>query len=312
VASHRLQWSELPAELRVEIERIVDGRVVRAVSGSGGYSPSFASRCQLDDGRAVFVKAVSPDQNPESPRMLRREIDVTRALPPTVPAPRLLDALDDDHWVVGVFECVGGRPPALPWCPRELDRVLAAVPQIGDAEVSDELRALVPRAEEDMERLFDKWALVSDAGLPAVDPWVAANLDALVALEAGWRAAVEGDALVHNDIRSDNVLIESSGRVVFVDWPHARIGAPWADVVWMLPSVVMEGGGEPDDVFERSGVVADAAEVDALVAAMAGFFVWQATQPDPPGLPTLRAFQRAQGAVTLAWLRSRLGDPEPQ
>jgi aminoglycoside phosphotransferase (APT) family kinase protein len=312
VASHRLQWSELPRELRGEIERAVDGRVVSAVSGRGGYSPSFASRCRLDDGRAVFVKAVSSDQNPDSPRMLRREIDVTRALPPTVPAPRLLDALDDDHWVVGVFEYVQGRPPAVPWNPRELDRVLAAMPQIGDAELSDELRALLPRAERDMEGLFDKWALISDVGPPSGDPWAVANLDALVALEAGWRAAVEGDALVHNDIRSDNVLFESSDRVVFVDWPHARIGAPWVDVVWMLPSVAMEGGGEPDDVLQQSGVVADAAEVDALVAAMAGFFAWQAMQPDPPGLPTLRAFQRAQGEVTMRWLRSRLGDPEPQ
>jgi hypothetical protein len=34
--------------------------------------------------------------------------------------------------------------------------------------------------------------------------------------------------------------------------------------------------------------------------------------PDPPGLPTVRAFQRAQGEVALGWLRTRLGDPVPQ
>ena len=38
------------------------------------------------------------------------------------------------------------------------------------------------------------------------------------------------------------------------------------------------------------------------IAALAGFFTYQAAQPDPPGLPTLRSFQRAQGAVACEWL----------
>ena len=64
---------------------MVGARVVSTQSGAGGYSPSFASRCDLDDGRRVFVKAVSPAQNPESPDMLRSEIDATRRLPHEVP-----------------------------------------------------------------------------------------------------------------------------------------------------------------------------------------------------------------------------------
>jgi hypothetical protein len=89
------------------------------------------------------------------------------------------------------------------------------------------------------------------------------------------------------------------------------MGAPWVDVVWMLPPVALEGGGEPDAVLRRSKVDVDAAAVDAVLAAMAGFFVWQANQPDPPGLPTVRSFQRAQAEVTLRWLRARLGDAAP-
>jgi len=51
---------------------------VSAVNRRGGHSPSLASRCDLDDGRTVFVKAVSPDQNPDSPRMLRGARPATR------------------------------------------------------------------------------------------------------------------------------------------------------------------------------------------------------------------------------------------
>jgi hypothetical protein len=44
-----------------------------------------------------------------------------------------------------------------------------------------------------------------------------------------------------------------------------------------------------------------------LVAAFAGFLVSHSLQPAPPGLPTLRAFQGAQGAVALEWLERLTG-----
>ena len=70
----------------------------------------------------------------------------------------------------------------------------------------------------------------------------------------------------------------------------------------------MQGGPRPWEVFDRHAVARDApaARVDAVLAALAGFFVYAAAQPPPPGLPTLRDFQRAQGVEALAWLRRRL------
>ena len=66
---------------------------------------------------------------------------------------------------------------------------------------------------------------------PALDDWSSAHLDDLVALESHWSDAVRGDALVHLDVRSDNILVEPTGRVVLVDWPHACIGARWLDLL---------------------------------------------------------------------------------
>ncbi|HXW87041.1 MAG TPA: hypothetical protein VEJ42_02165 [Streptosporangiaceae bacterium] len=42
------------------------------------------------------------------------------------------------------------------------------------------------------------------------------------------------------------------------------------------------------------------------VAALAGVWTFLGRRPDPPGVPTLRAFQRAQAAVALHWLAHRL------
>ena len=46
--------------------------------------------------------------------------------------------------------------------------------------------------------------------------------------------------------------------------------------------------------------------MDAVLAAISGFFIRRATLPPPPGLPTLREFQYAQGIESISWLRRRL------
>jgi hypothetical protein len=71
----------------------------------------------------------------------------------------------------------------------------------------------------------------------------------------------------------------------------------------MLPAVELEGGGSPESVMARLGLDLDPETLIPVVAAFAGYFAERGRLPDPPGLPTLRAFQRAQGEVTTAWLR---------
>ena len=139
-------------------------------------------------------------------------------------------------------------------------------------------------------------------------PWCRERLDDLAAIEARWEETTVGDGLIHGDVRSDNVLLADDGRVTFVDWTSTCTGAGWFEVLAMLPSVQLEGGGEPESALARAGLAdLDVAAMLPLVAALAGYFVERGRLPDPPGLPTVRAFQRAQGEVTIAWLR-RLWD----
>jgi len=70
----------------------------------------------------------------------------------------------------------------------------------------------------------------------------------------------------------------------------------------------MQGGPLPEEFLRRldlHGV--DAASLDSVVCSLAGYFVVRALEPPPPGIPTVRAFQAAQGRVALGWLRERLG-----
>lgn len=312
MTAHRLRWDELPARVRADVESMLGAGVVGTQSGTGGYSPSLASRCDLSDGRRVFVKAVSPAQNPDSPQMLRREMDVTRRLPASVPAPRLLHSLDDGDWVVGVFEYVDGRLPQNPWDPGELDVLIELVARLGSIATTPDLAQLAT-AEDQLSSTFGRCEVLARELPGDLDPWVRAHLPDLVMLESGWRVAVHGNALVHLDVRSDNVLLAATGAVL-VDWPHACIGAPGLDLLVTLPSITLERGGEPQEVLARAAAIEswDPRSIDAVAAGLTGYFLHQAGMPDPPGLPTVRAFQRAQGQVALRWLRTRLGDPAPQ
>ena len=159
-------------------------------------------------------------------------------------------------------------------------------------------------------RLFGGWAaLAADAAPAGLDPWTRAHLRRLADLESGWPDACAGSTLVHGDVRGDNVLLTAVGDVVFVDWPHAAVGNPAFDLVAWAPSVVLEGGPEPEDLLARyrSERPLDDNAVTVLLAAIAGFLVSHSLRPAPPGLPTLRPFQADQGAVAVEWLRRRTG-----
>jgi len=306
----RLPWTAIPAQLRSAVEHELGGHVVAAATQPAGFSPGVAARLTLDSGERAFIKAVG-DINPESPDIHRAEARIAAALPARTPAPRLLGSIDSDGWVILLFEDIDGHMPAMPWRPEELQRVLAAMADLAAALTPAPIEApsvavRVTNLGTGWRNLAESWPELA-ADLPA---WAAQHLDELVAMEAAWSEAVSGPSLVHADIRADNILL-TQDRVVFVDWPWACQAASWFDLVAMLPSVAMQGGPEPESVLTghlvTSGVDADA--ITAVVTALAGMFAWLGAQPDPPGLPTLRAFQRAQAHVARSWLRQRTGWP---
>src|SRR5436190_24294356 len=302
----RIPWEELPASVREAVEAGLDASVVAATTQPGGMSPGVAARLELADGSRAFVKAVASEPNPYSPEMHRREREVAASLPPEAPAPRFLFAHDDGDWVALVFEDVDGREPHVPWVPSELGRALDALTDLAAALTPAPLPARP--APEYLEELFRGWRdLAAQGGEEGLGTWAAEHLEELAELESRWPQAAVGQTLLHGDVRSDNILL-TPDRVVFVDWPHACVGAAWLDLVFFLPRVAMQGGPHPWEIFDshRLGRDAPPEQVLPVLAAVAGFFVQRSTLPPPPGLPTLREFQRVQGEEALAWLRRRL------
>jgi Phosphotransferase enzyme family len=300
---NRLEWTRVPERVREAIGRAAGAPVVEALSQPGGFSPGLAARLLLADGRRVFAKAVGVEQNEVAVRMHRREAEVAAGLPASVRAPRLLWSVDLGDWVAMLFADVDGRAPAVPWRAAEWARVHAAVVDLASTPAPDGVRSLAAKP-------FTGWrSLAADPVLAGrIDPWAMANLDRLAELESRWAEAVAGDRLVHGDLRADNMVLAGE-RVWFVDWPHAGAGAPWVDLVFMLPCVSLQGGPEPARGWESSplAVGADRGAVDVVLAGLTGYFTHSALLPAPPGLPVLREFQHRQAEPALAWLRARIG-----
>ena len=307
----RVPWWDLPAPVREWAEEALGAPVVEAVTQPGGFSPGVAARLLCVDGTRAFCKAVSATTNAESPDMHRREAGISKALPVSAPVPRLVASYDDGTWVALLFADVDGRQPTLPWREAELDRVVLALIELAatltPSPVSDLATLPEPLGED-----FASWRRLAGGQGPSrtdgLDAWSTRHLDRLAELEVQWERAAGGETLLHCDLRADNLLL-AGDRVWVVDWPWAALGAAWVDPVAFAPSVAMQGGPPPEEMLGRfpSALAADPAAVDAVVCAVAGLFTEHSLRPPRAGLPTLRAFQAAQGRVARAWLARRTG-----
>jgi aminoglycoside phosphotransferase (APT) family kinase protein len=316
----RVAWQDVPEAARAAIEGVCGAAVIEARTQPGGFSPGVAARVLCADGARWFVKAASAELNPVAPRMHRQEASVLADLDPLIragrlPVPRLRGRAEHGPWFALVVDDVDGRQPAVPWRDRELDLVLSALGRLAEAltPVPAGIMSTAPAIAEYLGADFIGWrTLARTPGDDRLDPWSRARLAELAGLEATWTTHAAGDTLLHADIRADNLLLTGESAagdgVMVVDWPHACRGAAFVDLVAFAPSVAMQGGPGPAELLARSraGRNVSRESLAAVVCALAGYFTERSLRPPPPGLPTVRQFQAAQGEVTRRWLAALL------
>lgn len=297
----RIGWRDLPEAVRSRAEEIIGDPVVSAESQAGGFSPGTADRVVTGSGRRAFVKAVTPAINTRSAELARQEMRITSAMPEHAPVPRMLGGFDDGEWVVLILEDVDGANPRTPWVATEIDAAVTALAELAAAVTPSPVPG-APAAVDAVADDFAGWHKIAADPPADLDPWLAERLDDLrAAADRGLAALATGDTLVHFDIRADNMLIRPDGRVVIVDWPWGCVGPAWLDRL-LLGLDVLVKGGDPARVFEGidPGVVTD------VIAGIDGMFEHICRLPPPPGIPTVRAFQRSAADAIRPWLRGRL------
>lgn len=265
----------------------------------GGYTPAERWVVTFDDGTTAFVKA-GADVNLDTAAWLRDEHRIYGSVVAPF-LPRVLGWSDHEGAdVVLLLEDLGDADWPPPWSPDRVDRVMATLDEIHRTPIPED----IPRLEDD-RATFTGWpAVAADPGpfvalVGASDAWADRAVPVLVDAEAA--AILDGDDLLHLDVRSDNICF-AGDRTVFVDWNWACRGNGRLDVVSWLPSLAVEGGPRPIEVVD------DEPELAALIA---GFFASRAVQPEIPTAPRVRAVQKAQLSVALPWACDLLGLPAP-
>jgi Ser/Thr protein kinase RdoA (MazF antagonist) len=229
---------------------------------------------------------------------------VVGQLPSNSYVPALLGVYDDGAWVGLVFEDVDGHTPAVPWNAAELQAAMIALQQMAEVFTPSPLPDLPP-VTSFYAGVFAGWERIRTEPPADLDPWAQRHLDDRCRLAGRGLACLAGDSLLHIDIRADNLLIRTDGTVAVVDWPWACNGAAWFDQLLLCISVDFYGGHDPEKLVLHYLETVSSDDITAALAGLCGYFTNVARQPPDPGLPTVRAFQRAHAQSTLSWLRRR-------
>jgi hypothetical protein len=269
------------------------GRAVRSLRRveTRGYAMAFHAIAEFDDGTTAFVKAGAEEV---TSGFLRDELRFYESVEGFF-MPRLLGSDAGDPPLLVLEDLSGGRWPP-PWDDAAVE------------SVHESLRALwstppphwVPPITDERDWLLGGWAEIQSDPAPFLSlglcssAWLEKALPVLRA--AAERARIEGEALIHLDVRSDNICLAERGAVL-VDWNLVHLGNPDLDLAAWAPSLHVEGGPTPEHILEGGG---------ELAAALAGFFGSRAGLPPPPTAPRVREVQRAQLEVALAWASREL------
>jgi hypothetical protein len=302
-------WPDLPDGLRRAVAARLGGQVVTVRSAGGGFTRAFAALVTTSSGVTGFVKAASL-KDPTSD-WYAREAYITANLPAEVAAPRPLWTLVESEYFALCLEPVDGHVPALPWSPPELDATLAAWSTAAEALATPSgelLEARVPRLPDILRTEMSWWSEISAGREPmprtAHGTVAPTRLAHLARLEQDLPALVAGDALMHGDLRIDNVLVDRDGKALLCDWTWPCLGAPWFDTVTLLVTA-FAAGLDADSYL--AGWDAPAEGVDGALAALAGYWLVRADGGPSSASPHSRQHQRFSGEQALAWLADRRG-----
>lgn len=258
----------------------------------GGYTNACRRIVRFRDGKTAFAKCATDRRTSEC---LHSEISIYRQLSGDFMADVL--AWDDEEPPLLIMEDLTGNAWPPPWTPARVDMVLDSLATIHGS------RASVPEYQDVFaHRGWHEVAAHPEAFLSirvASESWLKTCLPAL--LKAHDRVEPEGKALVHLDVRSDNICFRA-GRAVLIDWHNACFGNPDLDIAFWLPGLRHEGGPSPQDILANAG---------HLASYVTGYFASRAGLPDLPHTPLLRKLQRAQLITGLQWTVRELGLPEP-
>jgi hypothetical protein len=241
----------LPLPLKDLLEGTFNKKTIRWLVPDCGLSATLRYSVFFEDNSSVFVKAATDE---ETAGWLRREHLVLTSLRQKF-APAVINWLiGPEEWPVLVTQDLSNAYwPAshqgVSWRNGDIELLLEALGDVSDTVAPTELPLLKNEKTALWLNIAGDPGSFLNLGLCS-EKWFTAAIDALMQAEKG--ADLAGAALVHGDVRSDNICV-LDGQVMFVDWSHAAIGNKNNDLATLLPTLYLEGGPVPYQVMPGGG-----------------------------------------------------------
>lgn len=300
----RPAYDTLPIAVRERIVKELGGMPMAVELAGGG----FAARVRSESGAELFIKAAGP-LLPYVAASHWREALINPALPEGVPTPRLRFSHEVEDWIVLGFATVNGRAVDLPMTPGDLDLMLRAW------AMAAELLSPVPQTLLDAGvtrdgigdalRRFTGVAAGREEPFP-LPPRLADRVDELAALDSQLDEAVRADAMIHFDLRPDNMIV-GADRAWICDWNGVGVHATWFDTACFL--VAAHGDGHDAEALFWTHPTAEGLAGERLeiaLAAITGYYLAQSRRAPVAGAsPYLRVHQRWSGLAAADWLANR-------
>jgi hypothetical protein len=265
----------------------------------GGQTAAARWLLTLPDGSGAFVKIGA---TLDSAAWIRDEHLVYAQLRGRPFLPRMIGWHDDgERPVLAIEDLSDGRWPP-PWDRPGVDAVRSCLDEVHATPPPADLPTVAQHGLE----FHGTWGVVAADPAPLLSlglcdgEWLAAALPVLD--DAARRASIEGDALLHMDVRSDNLCLRA-GRALLIDWNWACRGDALFELASWLPSLEAEGGPSPEEILPGPA--------PELAALLAGYFCSHAGLPPIPDAPHVREMQLQQARSALPWAARELGLPPP-
>ncbi len=276
------------ADLAGRLAALVGAQPLGWTPRAGGYSTAERYTVALDDGRRVFAKTADAEHMAE---WLRREHEVYASLRGSF-IPELIGFDDDGARPLLVIEDLCHADWAPRWTAERVALVRAALDELHGSPAPANTRPV----RETYGGWFGRWHTIAADPEPFLSlglrsrAWLDERLPAII--EVAEAAPLDGEAVVHLDVRSDN-LCTLDDRAILVDWNFVSFAAPELDLAAWACSLALEGGPPPWELLPDS---------PGFAAFLSGIFGATAGLPAPETAPTVREFQARQLAVALDWL----------
>ena len=260
-----------------------------------GLSAAERHVVTFSNGMTAFVKGATTD---ETAAWLRHEHAVLGRVAGRL-GPEIIAWVDDpERPVLVTTDLSSAYWPAATgttlWRDGDIESLLTDLARLRQESVDESLApASWPAAH---------WADLIEGGIPVTlglcsPDWLDRHAVELLRLDAA--AQPQWTALVHGDVRSDNLCFLADGSIRLVDWSVAGRGHPLHDLLLVLPTLRLEGGPEPHTILQ--GPL-------ELIVRFAGGTLSLAVG-DRPMPDWLQDVLRRLAAIQLTWLGHLLGDP---